>query len=201
LYNKEFSSETLEILELIEKGGTRLKYLVDRLVDISKIDYGKFKLEIKSEDLSEIIRECSREISYLLKNRKINLNLSLPESIYINIDRIRMEQVIINLLSNAIKNSPPNGEVNVILKKKNDWIELIVKDTGIGLTKEEMNSLFTRFGKIERFGEGFEYLDIQGSGLGLFIVKEILNLHGGEIKATSEGRNKGSIFSLRLPIK
>jgi signal transduction histidine kinase len=112
-----------------------------------------------------------------------------------------MEQVIINLLSNAIKNSPPNGEVNVILKKKNDWIELIVKDTGIGLTKEEMNSLFTRFGKIERFGEGFEYLDIQGSGLGLFIVKEILNLHGGEIKATSEGRNKGSIFSLRLPIK
>ena len=111
-----------------------------------------------------------------------------------------MEQVIINLLSNAIKNSPPDGEVNVSLKKNDDWIEFIVYDTGIGLTKEEMNSLFTRFGKIERFGEGFEYLDIQGSGLGLFIVKEIVNLHGGEIKAFSDGRNKGAKFIVRLPI-
>ncbi|MCJ7647425.1 MAG: PAS domain S-box protein [Candidatus Lokiarchaeota archaeon] len=200
VYYEEFSSETLEILELIEKGGKRLKHLVDRLVDISKIDYGKFELEIKSEDLSEIVRECSREISYLLRNRKINLNLSIPDSMYIKIDRIRMEQVIINLLSNAIKNSPPNGEVNVSLKKGDDWIELIVYDMGIGLTKEEMNSLFTRFGKIERFGEGFEYLDIQGSGLGLFIVKEIVNLHGGEIEALSDGRNKGAKFIVRLPI-
>jgi len=197
-YYEEFSSEALDILELIEKGGRRLKHLVDSLVDISKIDYGKFELEINSEDLSEIIRECSREITYLLRNRKINLNLSIPDSLYINIDRIRMEQVIINLLSNAIKNSPPEGEVNVILKKNDDWVEFIVSDMGIGLTKEEMNSLFTRFGKIERFGEGFEYLDIQGSGLGLFIAKEIVDLHKGEIKAISDGRNKGAKFIVRL---
>jgi len=200
VYNDEFSSEALEILELIEKGGKRLKYLVDRLVDISKIDYGKFELEIKLEDISEIIRECCREISNLLRNRKINLNLSIPDSIFIKLDRIRIEQVITNLLSNAIKNSPPNGEVNVILKQADDWIELIVKDTGIGFTKEEMDSLFTRFGKIERYGEGFEYLDIQGSGLGLFIVKEIVNLHKGEIEVFSEGRNKGAKFIVRLPI-
>ncbi|MHA1105604.1 MAG: PAS domain S-box protein [Promethearchaeota archaeon] len=199
-YYEDFSSEALDILELIEKGGRRLKHLVDSLVDISKIDYGKFELEINSEDLSEIIRECSREITYLLRNRKINLNLSIPDSIYIKIDRIRMEQVIINLLSNAIKNSPPEGEVNVILKKIDDWVEFIVSDMGIGLTKEEMNSLFTRFGKIERFGEGFEYLDIQGSGLGLFIAKEIVNLHGGEIKVMSDGRNKGAKFIVRLQI-
>ncbi|MBY9017312.1 MAG: PAS domain S-box protein [Candidatus Lokiarchaeota archaeon] len=199
-YYEEFSSEAIDILELIEKGGRRLKHLVDSLVDISKIDYGKFELEINSEDLSEIIRECSREITYLLRNRKINLNLSIPDSLYIKIDRIRMEQVIINLLSNAIKNSPPDGEVNVILKKNDDWVEFIVSDMGIGLTKEEMNSLFTRFGKIERFGEGFEYLDIQGSGLGLFIVKEIVDLHLGEIKVISDGRNKGAKFIVRLQI-
>ena len=198
-YNKDFSSEALDILELIEKGGKRLKHLVDSLVDISKIDYGKFELEMNSEDISEIIRECSNEITYLLKNRKINLNLSIPDSLYIKIDRIRMEQVIINLLSNAIKNSPPNGEVNVILKNYDDWVELIVSDMGIGLTKEEVYSLFTRFGKIERVGEGFEYLDIQGSGLGLFIAQEIVKLHRGEIKVLSDGRNKGAKFIVRLP--
>ena len=198
-YNDSFSSEALDILELIEKGGKRLKHLVDSLVDISKIDYGKFELEINSEDISEIIRECSNEIIYLLRNRKINLNLSIPDSLYIKIDRIRMEQVIINLLSNAIKNSPPDGEVNVILKNFDNWVEFIVSDMGIGLTKEEIYSLFTRFGKIERVGEGFEYLDIQGSGLGLFIAKEIVTLHGGEIKVISDGRNKGAKFIVRLP--
>ncbi|MHA1669718.1 MAG: PAS domain S-box protein [Promethearchaeota archaeon] len=202
VYNKDFSSEALEILELIEKGGKRLKHLVESLVDISKNDYGKFELEINSEDLSEIISECSREITYLLRNRKINLNLLIPDSLYMKLDRIRIEQVVINLLSNAIKNSPPNGEVNIILKKNenSNWVDFIVSDNGIGFTKEEMNSLFTRFGKIERYGEGFEYLDIQGSGLGLFIVKEIVNLHGGVIEAFSDGRSKGAKFIVRLPI-
>ena len=111
-----------------------------------------------------------------------------------------MVQVITNLLSNAIKNSPPQGSISISLNEKGEWAEMVVSDNGIGLTEEEMEELFTRFGKLERYGPGFEYIDIQGSGLGLFITKEILTLHGGKIWAQSKGRHEGSTFIVRLPL-
>jgi len=76
-----------------------------------------------------------------------------------------------------------------------------VEDSGIGLTTDEMERIFTRFGKLERYGEGLEYIDIQGSGLGLYISKEIIELHNGHIWADSRGRGKGSTFTIKLPIK
>ena len=103
-------------------------------------------------------------------------------------------------MSNSIKNSPPQSIITISLHKKGKWAELIVTDTGIGLTEKEMEQIFARFGKIERYGPGFEYIDIQCSGLGLFITKEILTLHGGEIWAHSDGRHKGSTFTVRIPI-
>lgn len=200
VYNENFNKDILEIVELIEKGGRRLRDLVDNLIDITRIEYSKLKLNKQKENLSEIIRENSKEMKYLIKERKIKLNLNLPETLFLTLDKIRIEEVIMNLLSNAIKNTPPEGIINVILKKKGDWAELSVNDTGIGLTNEEKDFLFTRFGKIERYGDGYEYIDIQGSGLGLFITKEIVDLHEGEIRAQSAGRNKGSTFIVKLPI-
>jgi signal transduction histidine kinase len=105
-----------------------------------------------------------------------------------------------NLLSNAIKNTPPKGEICINLMEKENSVELSIKDTGIGISQEEMDMLFTRFGKLERYGEGYEYINIQGTGLGLYISKEIVNSHDGEIRAESEGRNKGSTFIVKLPI-
>lgn len=200
LYKNNLDSEVLELLELIEKGGKRLKYLVDNLLDITRIDYNKLKLNKQLNDLSNIIKDCEKELLYLAREREINLDLKLVDHLFLEIDKIRLEQVIINLLSNAIKNTPPKGKVEIILQKKGEWAEMSVSDTGIGLTNREMNLLFTRFGKIERYGEGLEYIDIQGSGLGLYISKEIVDLHGGQIRAESAGRNKGSTFIVKLPI-
>ena len=200
LYGEQLSKEELEIIELIEKGGKRLKHLVDNLIDISRIDYEKFKIIKKPNDLSAIIREISKELHYTIKDRKINLMLLLPESFQINLDLVRIEQVITNLLSNAIKNTPPNGEIVIKLINKNNFAEFSIHDTGIGISPEEMEMLFTKFGKLERYGEGYEYLDIQGTGLGLYISKEIVDSHEGEIRAESEGRYKGSTFIVRLPI-
>ncbi len=201
LYKENFELEQLELLEMIAKGGKRLKLLIDSLIDISKIEYDRFRLHKELEDLSEIVKDSIRELSYLIKERKLNITVSIPDSLLINLDKIRIEQVIINLLSNAIKNTKPNGRIEVILQKKSTTASLIVSDDGIGLTDNEMDLLFTRFGKIERFGEGFEYLDIQGTGLGLFISKEIVELHNGDIKAESEGRNRGSRFIVKLPLE
>jgi signal transduction histidine kinase len=137
---------------------------------------------------------------YLIKKRKLILNLEIPDKLYIILDKIRIEQVILNLLSNAIKNTPPNGKIDIKLDRKENWVEFSVIDTGIGLTREEMDRIFTRFGKIERYGEGLEFIDIQGSGLGLFISKEIVDLHNGNIWAESAGRDQGSTFIMKLPI-
>ncbi|MFX0074393.1 MAG: PAS domain S-box protein [Candidatus Hermodarchaeota archaeon] len=200
IYGSKLNKDELEIVELIQKGGKRLKHLVDSLIDISRVEYEKFKLVKESTDLSLIIREICNELMYSIKERNITLKLALPDTFFINVDKIRIEQVIMNLLSNAIKNTPPNGEIHIILKKKDNFAEFCVRDTGIGISQEEMNMLFTRFGKLERYGEGYEYIDIQGSGLGLYISKEIIDSHNGEIRAESAGRNKGSIFVVKLPI-
>ncbi|MFX1315584.1 MAG: PAS domain S-box protein [Promethearchaeota archaeon] len=200
LHKAQLDPDVLELLELIEKGGKRLKYLVDNLLDITRIEYNKLKLDKEINDLSKIIRGCVNELMYLIRQRDINLDLKLIDNFYLEIDKIRLEQVFLNLLSNAIKNTPPKGKVEINLQKKEDWVEISIIDTGIGLTKEEMDILFTRFGKIERYGEGLEFIDIQGSGLGLYISKEIVDLHGGQIRAESSGRHKGSRFIVKLPI-
>ncbi|MFX1571168.1 MAG: PAS domain S-box protein [Promethearchaeota archaeon] len=199
MFKAQFNTEAKELIEMIEKGGTRLKYLVDNLLDITRIEYRKFKLEKERYDLSKIIKECVNELMYLVRKRCLILKLDLPNEMHVKLDKIRMEQVVLNLLSNAIKNTPPNGTIKIILKKLDNWAVFYVIDSGIGFTSDEMDIIFTRFGKIERYGEGLEYIDIQGSGLGLYISKEIIDLHEGKIWAESEGRNKGSTFIVKLP--
>ncbi len=200
LYYNQMGYEQLELIKLIERGAMRLKYLVDNLIDISRIEYDKFKLKKQKSDLSKLIGESTKEMIHFIKERNLNLNLKLPDTLVLDIDKIRIEQVILNLVSNAIKNTRPRGKINIKLEKLDNWAVISVSDTGIGLTREEMEILFTRFGKIERYGEGLEYIDIQGSGLGLFISKEIVDLHDGNIRAESQGRNKGSTFFVKLPI-
>jgi PAS domain S-box-containing protein len=200
LFKDETKTDIIELIEMIEKGGARLKHLVENLLDVTRIEYNKFELEKEPINISEILDDCAKEMMYLIRRRKIELNLDIPDKLEANVDRIRIEQVVLNLLSNAIKNTPPSGIIVMKLYKKRGWVEFTIKDTGIGLTREEMDRLFTRFGKIERYGEGLEYIDIQGSGLGLYISKEILDLHGGQIWAESAGRDKGCTFTIKLPI-
>jgi PAS domain S-box-containing protein len=200
LFDEKISEDGIELIKMIEKGGSRLKYLVDNLLDITRIEYSKLKLVPELTNLSELLKDCSKELMYLITQRKLNLKLEVPDEVIINIDKIRIEHVILNLLSNAIKNTNPNGTVSIHLYKNENWVEVSVNDTGIGLTREEMDRLFTRFGKIERYGEDLEFIDIQGSGLGLYISKEIVDLHNGQIWAESPGRNKGSTFRVKLPI-
>lgn len=201
LHNKELNEETLELVEMIEKGGERLTSLVDNLIDISRIEYNKLELNKSETDLVILIKNVSNDMKFLLKKRDLDVNLELPDTLKLNIDSFRIEQVIANLLSNAIKNTPPNGKIQIKLKKDKNWAEIVVEDTGIGLTEDEMNRIFTRFGKIERHGPGLEFMDIQGSGLGLYISREIVSLHNGKIYAKSEGRHRGSTFIVKLPLE
>jgi signal transduction histidine kinase len=127
------------------------------------------------------------------------LNTELPEELYLEVDEIRIKQVLTNLISNAIKNTPSNGNIDVSLKEIGTYSYITIKDTGVGFTEKEMEKIFKKFGKIERYGKQLD-VDIEGSGLGLYLSKEIVDLHDGQIWVESEGRNKGATFIVKLPI-
>lgn len=157
----------------------------------------RLELNLNSHDLVKITKECIGEMSYLFDTREISVELTHPDIIEFKVDKIRIQQVITNILSNAIKNTPKNGKIYIDLVDKQNHIDIRIRDTGIGITQKEMELLFEKFGKIERYGMDLG-VDIEGSGLGLYISKEIVELHGGEILVESEGRNNGSSFTIRL---
>jgi PAS domain S-box-containing protein len=200
-YNETFGVEESELIEMIDRGGKRLKYLVNNLIDISLFRHKKLTLKKQLHDMTLLIRECVKDFQFLIKEKNINVTLNLPEASYFNFDRPHIEQVISNLLSNALKNTPPHGKIQIILRLNEESAKMSIMDTGIGLTKDEMRRLFTQFGKIERYGKDFIYLNTEGAGLGLYICKEIVNLHEGQIWVESQGRYKGSTFVVKLPTK
>ncbi len=191
--------ESKEIIGIILKSSQNLKDVIKDLLDSSQIDSGKLDIKLYKNNLSKIIKNSMSQMSLFFKERKINVIENISDDIYLNIDKSRIEQVIINLLSNAVKNTPPAGEININLIKNNGFAELSIKDTGIGLTKNEKTKLFKRFSRFQRNRVARDIIR-EGSGLGLFITKEIVEMHNGDIIAESEGRYKGSTFTIRLPI-
>jgi PAS domain S-box-containing protein len=200
VYKDQIGKNALEIIEMIDKGGSRLKDLIEQLINVSRIEYRKMEIKKSRNDLCLLVRENIKDMKYILAKKQLTLKTQISDSILLEIDKNRIGEVITNLLSNAIKNTPPGGAITIIVTKENHWAKLKVRDTGVGLTEKEKQVLFTRFGKIDRYQEGLEYIDIKGSGLGLYISKQIIDQHGGEIWAESKGRNKGSTFIVKLPI-
>ncbi|MFX1395080.1 MAG: ATP-binding protein [Promethearchaeota archaeon] len=199
-FKKNLSEDMVKLLETINRGGKRLKRLTENLLDIFDLETKSLRLKKQKIDLVEIIKENVKDFSLTLKERDLFLKLDLIDSCFIYADKIRIEQVISNLLSNAIKNTPPKGIIYVGLKKIDDYVEIIIKDTGIGFTEAEKEIAFKKFGKIERVDVEKDIIT-EGSGLGLYISKQMVNLQDGKIWLESEGRDKGSTFIIHLPIK
>jgi PAS domain S-box-containing protein len=197
LYMDEIGEEAQKYIEIGHRGALRLKQLIDNLLDTSRLDAKKFELNVQKEDLVELIIDCVKDMNYLATNRQLKMKLDLPNEAHLDIDRLRFRQVLSNLLSNAIKNTPTEGEIFIDLVDTAEYIDIQIRDTGVGLTENEMEKLFEKFGKIERYGMDLG-VDIEGSGLGLYISKEIVELHGGQIFVESEGRHKGATFTIRL---
>jgi len=197
-YGDSFDDRAKALVDIINNGGKRLNNLIGDLIDVSKMESGKLELKKQKENIVEIIKNCLNDMLFLAKERDLSLSFDFQRDIYIEVDKIRIEQVIMNLISNAIKNTPPKGILSINLKEHNGFVNLKISDTGVGFTEEEKEKVFKKFGKIERYGKGMDILT-EGSGLGLFISKEIVNLHHGEIWLESEGRNKGSTFIVRVP--
>ena len=199
LYRNELSKDAQEILDMAVNGTKRLKKLVDDLLDISRIESKMLMLEKRNVNLSQLIANCVNELNYFFNRGDYNVLLDIPENLFLNLDDSRIELVIMNLLTNAIKYTPKKGTIHISVKEYDEYAEIHVIDTGIGLTKNEIGRLFKKFSKIQTPLD--KELDIQlgSTGLGLHIAKQIVELHGGTIEVQSEGKNKGSTFIVRLP--
>ncbi|MFX0180027.1 MAG: PAS domain S-box protein [Candidatus Hodarchaeota archaeon] len=198
-HKHKFDDDTSAIFEMALSGTKRLKKLVDSLLDLSRLESKMFKLEKTSTDLTNLIKKCVNEVNYLMKSRDQTYNLKLPNTLHIYIDDSRIELVLTNLLTNAIKYTPAGGKISIRLDNLGNSVQISVKDTGIGLTKVELNKLFKKFSKIKTPLHDELDIPLESTGLGLHIAKKIVELHGGKIWAKSEGRYKGSTFFVELP--
>ncbi len=187
----------VRMLDLIVSGSRRLKSLIDHILDFSRVQMNKLELQKELADMVDIIKRVARDMNYLAEQKGLVIRVEeAPADARVECDAFRIEQVVNNLLSNAIKNTENGASIIIRVQEQAGAVIVSVIDEGIGITGEEMHNLFTPFGKFER---DHVNVDIQGTGLGLYISKQIIDLHGGKIWAESGGRGKGSTFSFTLP--
>ncbi len=195
-HSDKFDNEVKNLIEIAKNGSEKLKNLILNILDISRMESYKFELHKKKIDLVKVIKESAKDLNYLLQEKNHLIKFDLPEEQNLNADKALIERVITNLVTNAIKYSQPKRTIHISLSKRNRYVEISVKDGGIGLTEREIKLLFKKFSRIERSSKDF----IEGTGLGLYISKMIIELHNGKIWVESDGINKGSTFLVRLPL-
>jgi signal transduction histidine kinase/ActR/RegA family two-component response regulator len=185
-------------LEKVERNAQAQTRLVEDLLEVSRITTGKLRLEVKSLDLAAVATTAIESIRPTAEARGVTIDRRFA-SVFLPTagDPDRLQQVIWNLISNAVKFTPAGGMVVVALNRHDQVDELSVSDTGVGIDPAFLPNVFDTF----RQADGTSTRTHGGLGLGLSIVKHIVELHGGEVRAESEGVNKGARFTVRLPVR
>lgn len=187
------TEEQIDYLSIINKEAKRLTFLVDDLFAMSKLQAGKFVLEKESADINSIVEKVAATLRPAAEKKGLVLTVCFLNQIPVmSVDIKRMEQVIYNLIENAIKYTE-NGEIHIQAYLKNDLAVIEIMDTGIGIPEQEIDKIWDRFYRIEKS----RARKTGGTGLGLYIVKQIIDSHGGQIKVKSI-ENEGSTFSIYL---
>lgn len=197
LKHNDLNPEIVDDLKIVKKNVDRLKMFIEQLSDVLKIDSKKLIQDIvlKEENMHHIIKNCVSELKILMENKDINVEIKIEENLRLNVDANRINQVFSNLLSNAVKFTPNKGFIEISSEEQENYYLFKVKDSGLGLTEEEIPKLFGKFVKLNNGQDSFS----KGSGLGLFISKGIIEAHGGKIWAESTGRNQGTKFFFTIP--
>jgi PAS domain S-box-containing protein len=183
----------------IKQGCERLESLIQDILNTAELESGTVQIKKVEDDLAFFIKLSIRELRGLARLRNQTVISNIKNKLITSFEPEQIHQVVSNLINNAIKYTPPDGTIDIDSEIIDGFIKVSVKDSGIGITEEEKERLFTQFGKIERYGQGLDIIS-EGSGLGLYISKKVIELHGGKLWVESQGRNMGSIFSFTLPI-
>ena len=187
----------LRHVNIMRQNSYRLLRLVNNLIDISRIDIGYYNLQSSNYNIVKVIEDITLSIAEYIKHKKINLLFNTDfKEIILACDPDKIERVMLNLLSNAIKYTDDGGNIQVSLNKVNNDVIISVKDSGVGIPKDKLELIFDRFGQVNSILSR----RCEGSGIGLSIVKSIVQMHGGKIEVFSEV-GKGTEFVFNIPIK
>lgn len=184
-------------IEVIDRNARAQVQLIDDLLDMSRVMAGKVRLEMRATNLQEVVTSAVESCEPTARAKGVTLELTLdPVGAVVSADAERLQQVVWNLLSNAVKFTPQGGRIRVVMTRVGDQVELAVTDTGVGIPAPFLDFVFDRFSqKDSSVSRSFG-----GLGLGLAICKQLMELHGGGIRASSPGEGQGATFVVTLPL-
>ena len=183
-------------VQIMETQLASLKRLADDLVDITRLDVGKVEMDLKTTDLCRMLKEACAAFDPQAREKGLDLQSIVPGSaLYVNIDPQRFQQVILNLLSNALKYTPAGGRIWLKATQEADQVLVRVEDDGMGIPPDRLPRLFELFSR----EPDAQDLAPEGLGIGLAVVRQVVELHGGHVEARSSGLGKGAEFTVRLP--
>jgi signal transduction histidine kinase len=191
----DLPDEVVHQLGIVERNVDRLDRLVADLLQTAQVERGLVHLEREPTDIAQLIRQSVEAARPSIEKAGLTLASRFPDRLVVMVDPQRFAQVVDNLVSNAVKYTPAGGRVEVDLSINVDRLELVVTDTGIGISMRDRNHVFSRFFRARHAAQQ----SIQGIGLGLSITKAIVDSHGGRIEVESE-EGRGSTFRVRLPL-
>ncbi len=187
---------TKRIQEMMDRQLSHIVRLVDDLLDVSRLNSNKLYLQKNYISLAEIMNSAVETVKPAVKSAGHKLTLEIPDKpIVLNADLTRLAQVFSNLLSNSVKYTPRSGTIRFSAEAEGDEVIISVRDNGVGIPASELEDIFNLFSQVSRDSDP----DTAGLGIGLALVKTLVEMHGGTVTAASEGRDKGSLFTVRLP--
>lgn len=183
-------------LGIAHKNANKLLGLVNQLLDISKLESGNMKLRTSPINYISLLKALTLSFTSYAERKRIILKFnSAEDEIILYLDRDKIEKIITNILSNAFKFTPEGGSIEVTLGKDDKYVKTIISDTGIGIPKEKMSKIFDRFYQVD----GSHTREQEGTGIGLALTKELVDLHKGKIDVESE-ESKGTKFVISIPL-
>ena len=194
------SSKMYKKLLVVENNAKHLLQLINRLMDFRKLEKNLFRLEAAEGNIVKFLKEIFLSFSEFAKDGNYDFNFNTTEDeILVYYDRYKLERVFYNLISNAFRYTPKNGAINVRLKKENNTIVISIDDTGVGISEENQEKIFDRFFEVAPNNNPDKNYN-KGTGIGLSIAKNIVDLHKGSLTVTNNKNNVGSIFTVTLPL-
>lgn len=195
--NTSRSDKEIELLDIISRQTDQMVKLVDDLLDVSRISQGKISLDIETLNVREFVEAAAESAGNLILDRGHQLTINIfSEPLWVAGDKVRLTQILSNLINNAAKFTPSGGQIVVDVVKEDANVLIKVTDNGIGLDEDHLHNIFDLFVQHATTEDRAQ----EGLGIGLSLVKNLANLHGGEIYVSSAGIKQGSAFTLELKL-
>jgi signal transduction histidine kinase len=192
----DITPEQKNMVAMMERNTQNLIELVNDLLDASKIESGTMRLDAATIELRGLVSELQEQLQPLAHEKEIALEEDVPEDLPpLRADRAKLRRIVVNLVSNALKFTPKGGRVRLGAAREGSFVRVSVADTGVGIPREDLHDIFDKYAQARSRATRSE----KGTGLGLYITRQLVELHGGKISVQSEV-GKGSTFSFTIPI-